>query len=182
MKTRIATALIAAGLAFGTAAHAESLKFLPGMQSGYKFEPTVALTGGVMNAPAANDDSIGVYGLEFSMNCALVQTADNRIRTHIQLNRTEEGGIRATTVELSPRYTMPLGQSFSAGIGPVIAWVDADTAAGSRNLFGYGAVAGVNYRHGKLYTGIDLRYMNTAERDSMRFENVMLQAKVGISF
>lgn len=183
MKTRIASALIAAGLALGASAtHADGLKFLPGLQPGFKFEPTVALTGGVANAPAANDDAVGAYGLEMSMNCGLIQTSDNRIRTHVQLNRIEDAGVRATTVELSPRYTLPLGGGFAVGAGPVLSWVGADTAAGNRNLFGYGAAAGVDFRKGHYFSGIDLRYLNTAERDSVNFENVMLQVKVGYNF
>lgn len=183
MKTRIAFFPIAAALALGAnAAQAEGMSSIPGMQTLSKYEPTIALTGGAINAPAANDDSIGVYGLEVNMNVATFQNMNSRIRTHLQVNRVEEGGIRATTVELSPRYTMPMGNSFSAGIGPVIAWVDADNTHGNQNLIGYGAVAGLNYRSGHMYVGLDLRYMNTSERQSVTFENTMLQAKIGYSF
>ena len=183
MKTRIALFPIAAALALGaTAAQAEGMSSLPGMQTLSKYEPTIALTGGAMNAPSANDDAIAVYGLEINMNVAAFQELNSHIRTHLQVNRVDESGVRATTAELSPRYTVPMGNSFSAGIGPVLAWVDADNTHGNQNLFGYGAVAGLNYRHGHMYVGLDLRYMNTSERQSVTFENTILQAKIGYSF
>ena len=69
---RLASTLLVAGLAFGaTASHADGLKFFPGMQSGFKFEPSVAVSAGVMSAAATNDDSMFVYGLDINMNLPL---------------------------------------------------------------------------------------------------------------
>lgn len=85
MKTsRITSLFLLAGLALGaTASQADGLRFFAGKEAGFKFEPTIALTGGVMKATAANDDNNFVYGLDFNMNCGLIQTTDNRIRTHV---------------------------------------------------------------------------------------------------
>ena len=179
----LASTLLVAGLAFGaTASHADGLKFFPGMQSGFKFEPSVAVSAGVMSASATNNDSMFVYGLDINMNCGLIQTPDNRIRTHIQINHTDESGMKATSFELSPRYTLPLGSGFSVGAGPVLALVMADNGRADKNLFGYGAVVGANYRKGMYYSGLDLRYLNTSESDRVSFENWALLAKVGINF
>ena len=49
-------------------------------------------------------------------------------------------------------------------------------------LFAYGAVVGANYRKGMYYSGLDLRYLNTSERNNVDFENWALIAKVGINF
>lgn len=184
MKLKKVTATLAVlSLAFAaTASHAEGLTFLPGLQSGFKYEPTLAITGGVMNADAANDDSIAVYGLDFNMNCGLFQTADNRIRTHIQINHVDDSGVKSTSFELSPRYTFPIGSGFSVGVGPAIALVSVDNGDNDKNLFGYGAVAGVNFRSGALYAGADVRYLNTTESNDVEFENVALLAKIGINF
>lgn len=180
---KVAATLAVLSLTFAaTASHADGITFFPGMQSGFKYEPTLAITGGVMNANAANDDSIAVYGLEFNMNCGLFQTADNRIRTHIQLNHVDEAGVKSTSLELSPRYTFPIGSGFSVGVGPVLALVNVDNRDDDKNLFGYGAVAGVNFRSGALYAGADVRYMNTNERSNVEFENWAVLAKVGINF
>lgn len=182
MKNRIASALIAAGLALGaTAAQAQGLK-VPGMENFSKYEPTIALTGGVVNAPAANDDATGAFGLELAMNVALLQNIDKRIRTYLQYNRVDSSGVRVNLLEFSPRFMMAVGNNISVGIGPVLSWVDAETSAGDKNLFGYGAVAGIDYRMGNWYTGLDLRYLNTAADESVTFENVMLQAKIGLRF
>ena len=182
-RNRLATSLLAAGLVLtATASHADGLKFFPGMSAGFKFEPTVAISAGVMNASAANDDSMAVYGLDINMNCGLIQTPDNRIRTHIQINHVDDSGVKSTSFELSPRYTLPLGSGFSVGAGPALALVMVDNGNDDKNLFGYGAVAGVNFRSGAFYAGADLRYLNTTERNNVEFENWALLAKVGINF
>jgi hypothetical protein len=181
--SHLSTALFVAGLSLAaTTSHAEGFRFMPGMEPGFKAEPTLAISAGIAHAPAANDNAIAIYGLDFSVNCGLFQTPDNRIRTHLQINRVDESGIEATTFELSPRYTMPMGSGFSVGVGPVLAMVKADNGNADKNLFGYGAVAGLNYRNGMLYAGSDLRYMNTNERDQVTFENWALTAKIGINF
>lgn len=181
--TRLASALLLTGLALGTtASQAEGLRFFPGVESGFKFEPSVALTAGVMNITAANDNTSFVYGLDFNMNCGLIQTPDNRIRTHVQINRVDDSGVKATSIELSPRYTLPLGGGFSIGAGPVLGLVMADNGNADKNLFGYGAVVGANFRKGIYYSGLDLRYLNTKERSNVDFENWALIAKVGINF
>lgn len=180
---RFASALLLGSLAFAaTASHAEGLRFFPGLDSGFKFEPTLALSAGVMHAKAADDNSQLVYGLDFSMNCGLIQTPDNRIRTHIQINHVNESNAKVTSFELSPRYTVPLGGGFSVGVGPALALVKADNGHNERNLFGYGVAAGANFRKGAYYSGIDLRYLNTNERNNVEFENWALMAKVGINF
>jgi hypothetical protein len=180
---RLAPTLLATGLMLAaTTGHAEGFKFLPGLTPGFKFEPTLAATAGVLNASSSNDDSMAVYGLDFSMNCGLFQTPDNRIRTHVQINHTDKSGTKATSFELSPRYTVPIGGGFSIGAGPALALVMVDNGNTDKNLFGYGAVAGVNFRSGAFYAGADLRYLNTSERNSVEFENWALLAKVGINF
>jgi hypothetical protein len=182
-NNRLAATLLIAGLTLGAASsHADGLKFFPGMQSGFKFEPSLAITAGVMSSNATNDDSMFVYGLDLNMNCGLIQTPDNRIRTHIQINRTDESGMKATSFELSPRYTVPLGSGFSVGVGPVLGAVMADNGRADKTLFGYGAVVGANYRKGMYYSGLDLRYLNTTESAGVSFENVALMAKIGINF
>lgn len=179
----LATTLTLATLALaGTAAHADGLTFFPIFKPGFKLEPTVAVSGGVVRSNAGKDDSMGVYGIDFNMNCGLIQTPENRIRTHVQINRSDESGFKATTLELSPRYTLPVGGGVSIGAGPVLGVAMVDSGRSDKNLFAYGAAAGVNFRSGMLYAGADLRYLNTSERNSVDYENWALLAKVGINF
>lgn len=180
---RLASTLLLAGLALGaTSSQADGLRFFPGLEKGFKAEPSLAISAGVMGAAATNDDAMLVYGLDFNMNCGLIQTADNRIRTHVQINHVDESGMKSTSFELSPRYTVPLGSGFSVGAGPVLGVVLADNGRSDKSLFGYGAVVGANYRKGMYYSGLDLRYLNTSQSDSVSFENWALLAKVGINF
>lgn len=174
--------LLAALSGMSTSALADGLKLLPILQPGFKAEPTLAVTAGVMQTSNGRDDRMGLYGLEFSMNCGLLQTADNRIRTHLALNRADESGLKYTSLELSPRYTVPLGGGFSFGAGPALAWVKADSGRGDKDLFGYGAAAGVAYRSGHYFSGVDLRYLNTERREAAGLENWALQVKVGVNF
>ena len=181
-RNRLAVALALASLTLAGTAQADGIRFFPGHEPGFKFEPTLAVTGGVTRAAGARDDSMGVVGIDLNMNCGLFQTPANRIRTHVQINHNDESGVKATSFELSPRYTLPLGGGFSIGAGPALAMVRVDTGADNRNLFGYGAVAGLNFRAGMFYAGTDIRYLNTNERDRTQFENWTWLAKVGVNF
>jgi hypothetical protein len=182
LKQLAATLTLAGFSLFATASHAEGLSFFPGLKSGFKFEPSLALSAGVLNTNAGNDNTMAVYGLDFNMNCGLIQTPDNRIRTHIQINHSDDSGLKSTTFELSPRYTLPVGSGFSVGVGPVLGVAMVDNSRNDKNLFAYGAVAGVNFRAGMLYAGADVRYLNTSERDNVSFENWAVLAKLGINF
>lgn len=178
---RLASALLATGLALGvTATQAEGLRFMPGLEKGFKFEPTLAVTGGVTSVPSANDDSVAFYGVDFNMNCGLIQTADNRIRTHVQINHYADSDVKFGTFELSPRYTIPLGAGFSVGAGPVVGAVRSNRE--NNVQFAYGAVIGANYRAGMAYVGVDVRYMNTTINHGYAFENTAVMGKVGINF
>jgi hypothetical protein len=181
---RLVPVLLAAALSLtATASNAEGLRFFPGFQSGFKFEPTLAVSAGVVNVTDVDDhDADFVYGLDFNFNCLLMQTPENHMRTHLQVNHTDNSGLKSTSVELSPRYTLPVGAGFAFGVGPVVALVLADNGVADNSLFGYGLVGGLEYRKGILYSGIDLRYMNTTESDDVGFENWALLAKLGINF
>lgn len=181
MSKRLIPVLVALGLAAANA-QADGLKFLPILDAGFKAQPSVALSLGAMSSSAGKDNTVALYGIDFNMNCGLIQTPDNRIRTHLQINRANQSGVSMTSVELSPRYTVPLSGGFSFGAGPALAYVKADTGNGDKNLFGYGAVAGFNYRSNAYYAGLDLRYLNTDERNNVQLENWALLAKVGINF
>lgn len=175
--------LFAVGITLGTTtSHADGLKFLPGLQADFKAEPSIALSAGVTVTSASSSDSLFIYGLDLNMNCGLIQTPENRIRTHVQINHVGESGMKSTSFEISPRYTVPVGSGFSVGAGPVVALVKADFGYFDKDLFGYGAVLGANYRQGIYYSGLDLRYLKLSEVNSVSLENWAVLAKVGINF
>ncbi len=181
---RLVPVLLVAGLSLtATSSHAEGLRFFPGFQSGFEFKPTLAVSAGVVNVLDVDDhDADFVYGLDFNFNCLLMQTPDNHMRTHVQVNHTDNSGLTSTSFELSPRYAPAIGGGFAVNVGPVVALVMADNGAADKNLFGYGLVGGLEYRQGIFYSGIDLRYLATTESDNVEFENWALLAKLGINF
>ena len=187
MKTsRLASLFLITGLTLGaTASQADGLRFFAGKEAGFKFEPTIALTGGVMNATAANDDANFVYGLDFNMNCGLIQTPTGVVRTKLSVNKFDKAGLELTTVELNPRWTIPVAKDLTFGVGPGIGWVKAD---GGRNvdMFAWQAGADLDYRIGQLNLGLGARWQDTVNKNlgggREGADNWLVQAKVGIAF
>ena len=166
------------------AAMADGLTFAPILSDkAFKFEPTVALTVGTVKP---NGESSGTaYGVDLNFNCGLLQTPDNRIRTHLSLSRINDKDYDATTIEMSPRYTLPLASGFSVGVGPSLGAVrvDPDVAGVRRQtFFAYGLVGGVNYRMGAFYAGLDVGVRRTNEKNDMDFDGRYATLKVGINF
>jgi hypothetical protein len=164
------------------AAHAEGWQLLPVINdSGFKLEPTLALT---VNRLVPNQGaSANAYGLEVNFNCALLQSPDKRIRTHINVSASDEAGMKTTAFELSPRYTMPVGiPGMSVGVGPSLAVFKVQAAGLSRNLTGLGLAGGVNYRAGAFYVGADVRVHGTSAKDGVDLDPVTWGLKAGINF
>lgn len=173
---------IAAGLAaLSVAAHAEGWRFAPGFtEQGFKFAPSLAAT---VNYVDPNDHSSDTgFGVDFNFNCTLIQDPQNRIRTHLQFGRISDSGLKANAYELSPRYTVPLNGGFSVGVGPSLALYQVEMPGYDKTLRGWGVAAGVNFRSGALYLGLDARYHDTQSKDGKNFENITLGAKAGINF
>lgn len=165
------------------AASAEGWKFAPGLTDGFKYEPSIAATVGSIKPHDA--DSATAYGVEVNFNCGLIQTPDNRVRTHFSVSRVNEDQYGATIVELSPRYTVPLTDGFSIGAGPSLGAVRLNpSAAGvpTETVFAYGVVAGLNYRKGPLYAGLDLGARRTKEKSGLDFDSRAVTLKVGYNF
>jgi hypothetical protein len=104
------------------------------------------------------------------------------MRTHVQINHADNKDVKSTSFEVAPRYTLPAGGGFAVNLGPVLALVLADYGNGDKDLFGYGAVGGVEWRKGIAYSGIDLRYLATTKQHHDQLENWALLAKVGVNF
>lgn len=177
--------ILAIALSFlSLSAMAEGWKFAPLLTDpGFKLEPTIAAT--VNSTKPQASGSATFYGLEMNVNCGLIQSPDNRIRTHISLNRANEGNYDATIFELSPRYTMPLWEGFSIGVGPSLGAVRVDPAAAgvsAETLFAYGVVAGLNYRRGAFYAGLDLGARRTNDKNGIDYDGRLATLKAGFNF
>ena len=136
----------------------------------------VAGTPQVVRAELPSGLAIGTYYV-------LVQSPDNRIRSYLQINRTEEKqGVKATILELSPRYMLPIGQSFSVGAGPSLTAVHVKGNGVSRTVYGAGLAAGLDWRAGRVYAGVDVRWHDTNERRDVEFDSTAIGLKLGVNF
>jgi hypothetical protein len=175
-KLTLALALLGAT----TLAGAQSWRFLPITDPGYPLKPTLALTFNRVSPYDAPDAS--AWGVDFNFNSGLIQSPDNRMRTHLQVHRSDEEGVKATVFELSPRYTWPLGESFSAGFGPSLTALRTRAAGVSRTFTGLGLAGGVNWNLGRVYVGADLRWHNTTRKSGVDYDGTALGLKAGINF
>lgn len=179
-KIAMTAALLAAALT--APAHAAGWTFLPVAQPGFKLDPVVALTVNSNKPDQEGSDRATGYGLDFNFNCGLIQDPDQRMRTHLNVSHTSKDGVNVNAVELSPRYTIPLGNGVSVGVGPSLGSFHVSGAGVSKTLYGAGFATGLNYRAGQFYTGFDLRYHATGEKDGVDYDPASVGVKVGVSF
>ena len=180
MKKIAALSLLAAAVLAAPAAQAaEGLSFLPITKPGFQFAPTVALT--INSNDSSQGGTADAWGLDVNFNCGLIQTADRRMRTHLNISQSDSHGVKVTGYELSPRYTVPFGDGMSAGVGPSLAMFTVDGGS-STTLYGVGLAAGVNYRQGKFYAGADLRIHSTGSNGGVDYDPTTLGLKVGMNF
>ena len=176
-------AFCALSLSTSVPAQAEGWRFAPLFtDADFRLAPALALTIGSVRPQHGDDDSLTAFGLEANFNCGLLQSPDNRIRSHLSLSRIDDDGLEVTTLALSPRYTAPLTTGLSIGVGPSLALLQVDSGRRDENLFGYGVAAGLDYRAGSLYAGADLRYQETTEERDLAFANWAVTAKIGVNF
>lgn len=178
---RLSTAAALLGALIAPAQAASGWTFLPILNDpAFKLAPTLALTAN-SNKPDQGGSATG-YGIDFNFNCGLLQSPDQRMRTHVNLSHTSKDGTTVNAFELSPRYTIPLGAGLSVGIGPSLAAFKVEGGSVSKNLFGVGVATGMNYSAGAFYTGFDLRYHSTGAKDGVDYDPTSIGVKVGINF
>jgi hypothetical protein len=182
MKTTLRLSAVAALLAISSlhAQAADGWTWLPILSPGYKAEPTLALS--VASTKPAKGSEATAWGIDFNFNCGLIQSPDQRIRTHFNVSHSSEGAAKTTAFELSPRYTVPMGGGWSAGAGPSLGLFKVENGSVSKNLFGAGLAAGVNYRVGQFYTGLDLRYHATSAKNGVDLDPTTVSLKAGVNF
>ena len=150
----------------------------------FRFQPTIAALVGALKP---EDNPSGVYaGVEFSFNSGIYQTPERRIRSHLTLGAYDESGLKLDTVEFSPRYTVPMGSGFSIGIGPGIAYLRSTLAGQTVSHLAWVIAGGISFRKGAYYAGVDLRYLDTREKQlvntTREADNWGIAAKVGRNF
>lgn len=184
MKTaRILLTALALGAATTPALAASDWKFLPIADKGYAPNFVASVTGGIMDPQHVGSGD--AWGLELAFNCGLVQTPTGVVRTKLSVNKFDKAGLDLTTVELNPRWTIPVAKDLTFGIGPGIGWVKADSGR-NVDMFAWQAGADLDYRIGQLNLGLGARWQDTVNKNlgggREGADNWLVQAKVGIAF
>lgn len=170
-------------LAAGSASAGE-WQFLPIMKEGYKPEFVLSAVAGTLDPKGADRDTYA--GLELAMNCGLFQTPSGVVRTKISYGGYDHDGLEYRSFEIDPRWTVPLAQNLSFGIGPGIGYVRTEVADRETDLFAWQLGADVDYRVGRVSLGLGVRWQDTVNKTvapgTDGAENWLVQAKIGYAF
>lgn len=178
-KSLIALALLGSA----TLASAQEWKFFPITNDpAFKLEPGIAVMVDSVDPDVSGASRGNASGVEFSFNCGLVQTADNRIRTSLKLHHSKEGRLDATAVELSPRYMLPVGNGFFVGAGPSVAVVRLKDSGVTKTLAGAGAAIGAEWRSGEWFVGADLRWHDLSRKNGVSYDHSSIGLHAGLRF
>ena len=185
MKRTILNTLLGLSLATASAAtFADGWKLLPVKDAGYKPDMTLSLVGGTLRP--SNAASGGYAGVELDFNCLALQPPSGVIRSKISAGQFNHNGMKLTTFEVNPRWTVNMNENLTFGIGPGIGLVKAEIAGQSTNLGALQFGMDLDYRIGALNLGLGARWQETSNRyitPTLRgANNSLIQAKIGINF
>lgn len=129
-----------------------------------EFKPLAGLSviGGVQNTKHF-DAWAPVYGIEFSMECPLVQTGKSHIRQQVSLILQDGKDYKSLNFELNPQYKIIARPSFELGAGPVAGFIFTTLRDNNKPVFNYGLGTGVVYYFKKVFIGFESRYTMTKE-------------------
>lgn len=166
MRRAIPLAVLSLTLAAGGgSAWAGDWRPLAGADPDYRAEPTLAVIGGTQDPDFNGADSDGIYGVELSFNCPLLQPPVHRIRQQVSITGYDEDGLELTSLELNPHYVVPVADGLEVGFGPGIALIDAEARGEDETLWGLQAGASIHYRLGEFFAGAEYRHQITTEGD-----------------
>lgn len=133
-----------------------------GSTSKKDFKPLAGLSvfAGVQNSKHLNTSTL-VYGIEFSMECPLVQTGKSHIRQQFSLMHQDGKGYESLNVEINPQYKLIAKTSFELGAGPVAGFIFTRIRDNNKPVFNYGLGTGAIYYFKKIFVGIESRYTMT---------------------
>ena len=134
-----------------------------------EFKPLAGLSviGGVQKNKHV-DASAPVYGIEFSMECPLIQTGKSRIRQQLTLMRQEGKDYKSFSVEVNPQYKIFARSSLELGAGPVAGFIFTGIRDDNKPVFNYGLATGAVYYFKKVFIGFESRYTMKKQIDRSR--------------
>jgi hypothetical protein len=122
----------------------------------------LSIIGGVQNSKHF-DASAPVYGVEFSMECPLIQTGKSHIRQQFSLMRQDGKDYKSLTFEINPQYKIIASPSFELGVGPVAGFIFTSIRDNNKPVFNYGLGTGAVYYCKRVFIGFESRYTMTKE-------------------
>ena len=122
----------------------------------------LSVIGGVQNNKQL-DAWAPIYGIEFSMECPLVQTGKSHIRQQLSLILQDGQDYESLNLEINPQYKIIAGSSFELGAGPVAGFIFTTIRDNNKPVFSYGLGTGVVYYFKKVFIGFESRYTMTKE-------------------
>jgi hypothetical protein len=128
----------------------------------FKSLPALSVIGGVQNNKHF-DASAPLYGIEFSMECPLIQTGKSHIRQQLSLMRQDGKDYKSLSVEVNPQYKIIARSSFELGAGPIAGFIFTTIRDNNKPVFNYGLGTGVVYYFKKVFIGFESRYTMTKE-------------------
>jgi len=185
MKHSIISTLIGLSLATASAAtFADDWKFFPVLDAKYKPDVTLSLVGGVLNGTPAGSGSY--KGIEVALNCLALQPPTGVIRSKISLGSFDHNGMKLTTFEINPHWTMNVDKNLTFGVGPGIGFVKAEMNGQTTRMAALQIGADLDYRIGAINLGLGARWQDTRNKDIAPgihgANNTLVQAKVGFNF
>ncbi|HET6724372.1 MAG TPA: hypothetical protein VFH07_16545 [Chitinophagaceae bacterium] len=128
----------------------------------YKLLAGLSVLGGVQNTKHF-DAWAPVYGVEFSMECPLIQTGKSHVRQQLSLMRQDGKDHKSLTVEVNPQYKIIASPSFELGVGPVAGFIFTSIRDNNKPVFDYGLGTGAVYYSKRVFIGFESRYTMTKE-------------------
>lgn len=176
--------LTAALCACAGSAVAGEWQFLPVLKDGYKPEFVLSAVGGALDPKGADRDTYA--GVELAFNCGLFQTPVGVVRTKVSYGGYDHDGLEYRSFEVNPRWTMPVAQNLSFGVGPGIGYVRTEAGDRDAHMFAWQLGADLDYRMGRLNLGLGARWQDTLDKSVAPgikgVENWLVQAKIGLAF
>lgn len=150
----------------------------------WKADMEVAAVAAYVNFDRSEIDNGMAYGLDLAFNCPVFTLeGDHLIRQQLTLSRYDKNGLKVTTIEMNPYYTIDLAKDLVLGFGPGIGGVHADVDGGeSQWLFAVQAGAGVKYYINDFLIGADIRRQWTAKKEVGELDNMRMLLKAGYRF
>lgn len=127
-----------------------------------EFKPLAGLSaiGGVQKSKHF-DAWAALYGIQFSMECPLIQTRKSRIRQQFSLMRQDGKDYKSLNLEVNPQYKIVAASSFELGVGPVAGFIYTSIRDNNKPVFNCGLSTDAVYYFKKIFIGFEARYTVT---------------------